>query len=41
MFLKSEYFNEQIIIEGFDKKLLGPISHDLTITRYNRSKYKE
>ncbi|MCF2699473.1 dCTP deaminase domain-containing protein [Fusobacterium mortiferum] len=31
MFLKSEYFNEQIIIEGFDKKLLGPISHDLTI----------
>lgn len=31
MFLKSNYFNDNIIIEGFDSNLLGPISHDLII----------
>lgn len=31
MFLKSDYFNDKIIIEGFNPSLLGPISHDLII----------
>lgn len=31
MFLKSEFFNNQIITEGFSQNLLGPISHDLII----------